>query len=134
MNPDVKMVVETLEALVLKINELHGPIHDANEGYGLLLEEQAELLDEVRHKELSWRRVGQEAVDVACVAVRMCGGGGVPLKHLVIKPLHSLHQGFGLLSKLIFQAVLNDPSRETRLAKDILSVSLSIAVFAKKRC
>lgn len=134
MDTDIEMVLDMLQEQVRRVTELHGPIHDMDEGYGLLLEEHAGLLDEVRHKDPSWRKIGKEAVDVACVAARMLKGEKL-LKGLPpTEPLHSIHQGFGRLSQCIYKFPNVASMHQRFLCKDILLWSISMAVFAKKEC
>jgi len=64
-------VVDALMDRVAAVQHKHGPIVDAHQGYGLLAEEVAELLDEIRHRDRVWRRIEEEAIDVAVVALRI---------------------------------------------------------------
>ncbi|WP_025324493.1 hypothetical protein [Deferrisoma camini] len=64
-------VVNALMDRVAAVELEHGPIATAHEGYGLLAEEVAELLDEIRHRDRVWRRIEEEAIDVAVVALRI---------------------------------------------------------------
>ncbi len=69
------MILETLDALIERLEAVvqeHGPKYaSVHEGYGVLAEEVAELLDEIRHRDRVWRRIEEEALDVAVVAVKI---------------------------------------------------------------
>lgn len=55
---------------LLRAQGLHRPMASAHEGYAVLLEELDELWDEVRKKNPDKKRMREEALQVAAVALR----------------------------------------------------------------
>lgn len=58
-----------LDAEIRKADDKYGPFHSTHEGYGVLAEEVAELLDAIRSNRPEHIRV--EAIQVAAVAMRI---------------------------------------------------------------
>ncbi|WP_169709483.1 hypothetical protein [Deferrisoma camini] len=63
--------LDKLRERVIALEMKFGCCASFHEGYGLLMEETAELLDEIRAREPIRRRVEEEALDVATVALRV---------------------------------------------------------------
>lgn len=62
-------IAEMIEEVMLESERRYGPPASTHEGYGVLAEELAELLEAVRANEM--RRVGYEAIDIAAAAIRL---------------------------------------------------------------
>ena len=68
------IVLESIEAEANAAQESYGDFASMHEGYGVLAEEVAELLEAIRLKAGDPKRAGQirrEAIQVAAVAARM---------------------------------------------------------------
>lgn len=46
------------------------PMHNAHEGYAVLLEEVDELWDEIKKRDKNWTEIRKEAIQVAAMAMR----------------------------------------------------------------
>lgn len=63
---EIEDVIKVIENAEKKHQEYHSP----HEGYGIILEELAELFDEVRKRKHDWKKQYKEASHVACTAIR----------------------------------------------------------------
>lgn len=64
------VTVDALRDRVSEASRRHGALSGPHQAYGLLAEEVAELLDEIRSRSLDLDRFESEAMDVATIAVR----------------------------------------------------------------
>ena len=48
----------------------HGPMHNAHEAYGIIMEEVAEFFDEVRKQTLDHKATRKELIQIAAMACR----------------------------------------------------------------
>lgn len=64
-------IMDRIAAVAAGADAKYGDFASMHEAYGVLLEEVAELFDEVRRKERSTLHLEAEAIDIAAVALRI---------------------------------------------------------------
>jgi NTP pyrophosphatase (non-canonical NTP hydrolase) len=65
-----------VEAEIKSADERYGPFRSTHEGFGVLAEEVAELLDAIRRND--GKAIEKEAIQVSAVALRIAWSLGVP--------------------------------------------------------
>jgi hypothetical protein len=63
-------VLKEVEKQVLKAESKFDEFHSPHEGYGIIKEEFDELWDEIKLKSHDYKRMYEEALHVACTAIR----------------------------------------------------------------
>ncbi len=63
-------ILETIRLELLVAGRKHGPMHSAHEAYAIILEELDEAWEEIKAKKPDKRRLEEELMQVAAMAVR----------------------------------------------------------------
>lgn len=66
---ELDQVLNWVRHELFQATQEHGPFHSPHEGYGILAEEMAELLDALRANDL--QQIRAEAIQVAAMAARL---------------------------------------------------------------
>lgn len=67
---DMDEIMNNILELVNKISDKFPPYNSVHEGYAVMLEEFDELWDEVKRKDKNYTAMYNEAMQVACTAIR----------------------------------------------------------------
>lgn len=66
----VDSIAKEIVTEMLRARNKHGPFNSAHEGYAVLLEEVDELWEEVRKRKHSKKRMREESIQIAAMALR----------------------------------------------------------------